>query len=107
VVTQTIVEVNDPAFAAPAKFIGPVYTERRAHNLAEQNGWTIARDGATWRRVIASPRPRRIVEGATVLALLDLGRSSSAAAGAACRSSSAAASSSVSRQWWTRISPPR
>jgi carbamate kinase len=73
VVTQTIVEADDPAFAAPAKFIGPVYTERRARNLAEQNGWAIARDGAAWRRVVASPRPRGIVEGATVLALVELG----------------------------------
>jgi carbamate kinase len=72
VVTQTIVDPADPAFGAPTKFIGPVYPERRAQNLAKQNGWTVARDGSSWRRVVASPRPRAIGEHATIRGLLDL-----------------------------------
>lgn len=72
VVTQTIVDPADPAFGAPTKYIGPVYPERRAANLARQNGWTVARDGSSWRRVVPSPQPRAIVERATIGGLLDL-----------------------------------
>jgi carbamate kinase len=73
VVTQTIVDAADPAFAAPTKFIGPVYTERRARNLAAQHGWTVAPDGAAWRRVVPSPRPHGIVEATIVRELLESG----------------------------------
>lgn len=62
VVTQTVVDADDPAFAAPTKFIGPVYERDRADRLAEQNGWTVAADGQHWRRVVPSPEPRRLVE---------------------------------------------
>jgi carbamate kinase len=62
VLTQTVVDATDPAFAHPTKFIGPRYGEREAARLAERNGWTVAPDGAGWRRVVASPLPRRIVE---------------------------------------------
>jgi len=61
-VTQTVVSLDDPAFSAPTKFIGAVYTEARARELAAIGGWTIAADGTGWRRVVASPRPREIVE---------------------------------------------
>ena len=61
-ITQTLVEVDDPAFDDPTKFVGSVYDEKRAHELAEADGWTVRADGAGWRRVVASPLPRRIIE---------------------------------------------
>jgi carbamate kinase len=69
--TLTEVAPDDPAFAAPAKFVGPVYFEDEARELAEANGWTVARDGNRWRRTIASPAPLRILELRAVEWLLD------------------------------------
>lgn len=60
--TQVEVDPRDTAFSAPSKPVGPVYTEEGARRLADQHGWAIARDGDTWRRVVASPRPVRILE---------------------------------------------
>jgi len=60
--TQIEVDANDPAFRHPSKPIGPVYQEDEARRLAEQRGWQIAPDGTGWRRVVASPKPRRIFE---------------------------------------------
>ncbi|MGE0388065.1 MAG: carbamate kinase [Gammaproteobacteria bacterium] len=60
--TQVEIDPHDPAFAAPTKPIGPPYEAARAHELARANGWTVAPDGDRWRRVVASPRPQRIVE---------------------------------------------
>ncbi|MDX8141540.1 carbamate kinase [Lentzea sp. BCCO 10_0061] len=62
VVTQTVVDASDPAFAAPTKFIGPLYDRVQAARLSEQNGWTVAADGSHWRRVVPSPEPLRLVE---------------------------------------------
>jgi carbamate kinase len=72
-ITQTVVDAGDPAFAAPTKFIGPVYPHDRARQLASRRGWTVAADGAQWRRVVGSPEPRRIVEQASIAGLLDAG----------------------------------
>ena len=60
----TMVEVDpaDPAFADPTKFVGPVYSTDQAEKLADEKGWTYKPDGDRWRRVVPSPRPRRIVE---------------------------------------------
>lgn len=60
--TQVEVDPLDAAFGAPSKPVGPVYTEDVARRLADQRGWAIARDGDAWRRVVASPRPVRILE---------------------------------------------
>jgi carbamate kinase len=70
-VTQTVVDAADPAFRDPSKFVGSVYDEQRAHELAEVNGWTVRRDGVGWRRVVASPIPQRIVEIGTARLLLE------------------------------------
>jgi carbamate kinase len=72
-VSQTIVDPADPAFSHPTKFIGASYAEPDARALAARLGWTIAADGARWRRVVASPRPLRLVEIETVRALADAG----------------------------------
>lgn len=61
-VTQTLVDGKDPRFRSPDKFIGSGYGEDEAHRLAVRNGWAVRRDGNSWRRVVASPEPLRIVE---------------------------------------------
>ncbi|ACD19928.1 carbamate kinase [Paraburkholderia phytofirmans] len=69
--TRVEVDADDPAFEHPTKPIGPVYTKAQAQDLARRNGWTIAEDGAGFRRVVASPRPRRIVALRPIEWLLD------------------------------------
>ena len=66
--TQVIVDVDDPAFAHPTKPIGPVYDRETAERLAAERGWSIAPDGPHYRRVVASPEPRSIVELQTLQA---------------------------------------
>ena len=60
--TQVEVDANDPAFQNPTKPIGPVYSKAEAEKLAAEKGWAIAPDGDKYRRVVASPRPKRIFE---------------------------------------------
>ena len=60
--TQVEVDANDPAFKNPTKPIGPVYTKDEAEKLAAEKGWAIAPDGDKYRRVVASPKPKRIFE---------------------------------------------
>jgi len=71
----TMVEVDpaDPAFSHPSKPIGPGYPEKEAKRLAAERGWTVRRDGSLWRRVVPSPRPRRIFEIRPVKWLLERG----------------------------------
>lgn len=72
-VTQTLVAADDPAFADPTKFVGSVYDEARAHELAAREGWTVRPDGAGWRRVVASPLPTDVLEVGTARLLLEHG----------------------------------
>ena len=71
----TMVEVDpaDPAFDDPTKFVGPVYDEATATALAAEKGWAVKPDGAYWRRVVPSPRPKRIFEIRPMRWLLDHG----------------------------------
>jgi carbamate kinase len=63
VVTQVEVDPADPAFGDPTKPIGPFYTPERARQMMEKQGWVMKEDARRgWRRVVASPKPRRIVE---------------------------------------------
>jgi carbamate kinase len=55
--TQVLVDAADPAFSAPSKRIGPVYSQHRSLELSAERGWPMARDGEGWRRVVASPIP--------------------------------------------------
>jgi carbamate kinase len=73
VLTRVVVDADDPAFGAPSKFIGPVYSEDAATSAADRYGWTIARDGDGWRRVVPSPEPRRIVQLPAIERLVDAG----------------------------------
>lgn len=58
--TQVVVDPADPAFVKPTKPVGPVYSEAEARRLAAARGWTVAPDGAAFRRVVPSPRPQEI-----------------------------------------------
>lgn len=73
VVTQVVVDRNDPGFTNPTKGIGGFTTEDVAHQF-EKEGWMIQEDaGRGWRRMIASPQPLRIVERDVINTLIDAG----------------------------------
>lgn len=69
--TQVVVDKNDPAFATPTKYIGPVYSQEEAQSRAEKAGWQIAQDGDKWRRVVASPQPQDIPDLAVLKLLVE------------------------------------
>ncbi|MPZ95118.1 MAG: carbamate kinase [Propionibacteriales bacterium] len=72
--THTVVDAADPAFHQPTKPIGGFYPEDDARRLADVHHWTIAEDsGRGWRRLVPSPRPRRIVEQESIRMLADGG----------------------------------
>jgi len=72
--TQVIVDRDDPAFHNPTKFIGRFYNQGEARQRAAELGWQVRRDGIRgWRRVVASPHPQRIVEAPLVAPLLRAG----------------------------------
>jgi carbamate kinase len=62
ILTMVEVDPEDPAFSDPTKFVGPTYTKREADRLSKQKEWTFKKDGTHWRRVVASPEPKRIFE---------------------------------------------
>ena len=72
VVTQMVVDPADPAFQNPTKPIGPFYTKEQAQALERDKGYTMKEDsGRGWRRVVPSPKPKRIVEIGTIKTLWD------------------------------------
>lgn len=67
VITQAVVDPNDPAFKNPSKPIGPFYSEQEAVVLGASRGWIMSMDsGRGWRRVVPSPRPMRIIEAGII-----------------------------------------
>ena len=71
IISQVVVDVNDPAFRNPTKPIGQFYNEKQAKALAKVNHWTVKEDsGRGWRRVVASPKPIDIVEKLTIRELV-------------------------------------
>lgn len=67
VLTQVLVDPEDPGFKRPSKPVGPFYTADDAEVLQGRNGWKMMEiPGKGWRRVVPSPRPRRIVEMHTI-----------------------------------------
>lgn len=71
--TQIEVDPKDAAFQAPSKPIGPVYDALHAEVEAANHGWSIAADGDGFRRIVPSPRPKRILEQAVISFLVDQG----------------------------------
>jgi len=71
--TQIEVDPKDPAFKQPTKPIGPVYGKVEAQRLAKERGWSIAPDGAAYRRVVPSPQPKRICELGVIEQLVSQG----------------------------------
>jgi carbamate kinase len=67
IVTQTLVDPDDPAFAKPSKPIGQFYTRAEAEDRMRVEKWAMVEDaGRGWRRVVASPRPVRIIESEVI-----------------------------------------
>jgi carbamate kinase len=73
ILTMVEVDPDDPAFRNPTKPIGPMYAKDEAERLAKERGWSIAPDGAGFRRVVPSPLPRRIFELRPIRWLLEHG----------------------------------
>lgn len=72
IITQVVVDENDPAFKNPTKPIGPFYSEEEAKRVAAEKGYIVKEDaGRGWRRVVASPLPKRIVEFSCLKELWD------------------------------------
>jgi carbamate kinase len=74
VVTEVIVDGDDPAFQNPSKPIGPFYDARRAEQRRKEEGWNIIEDaGRGYRRVVASPFPLDIQQARIIKSMLDAG----------------------------------
>jgi len=74
VMTQTVVDPNDPAFQHPTKPIGPAYSAAEAEQHQREAGWAMVEDaGRGYRRVVASPHPVRIVEAGAIRTLVEAG----------------------------------
>ncbi len=72
--TQVVVASQDPAFAHPTKPIGPFYSREDAECLRREKGWSVVEDsGRGWRRVVCSPKPRKILELPSIRQLLACG----------------------------------
>ncbi|HTK97971.1 MAG TPA: carbamate kinase [Pseudomonadales bacterium] len=71
--TMVEVDADDPGFANPTKFVGPVYEKPEADRIAKEKGWIFKADGKKWRRVVASPLPQRIFEIRPIRWLIDHG----------------------------------
>jgi carbamate kinase len=74
IVTQVLVDKDDPAFQNPSKPVGPFYDEETAKKLAREKGWVVIEDsGRGWRRVVPSPGPKDIVEKDVIRDLVERG----------------------------------
>jgi carbamate kinase len=73
ILSMVEVDPDDPAWEHPTKPIGPVYTGEESRRLAAEKGWTMAPDGDGFRRVVPSPRPKRIFQVRPVKWLLEKG----------------------------------
>jgi carbamate kinase len=73
-VTQVVVDEQDPSFAKPSKPIGPFMGEDEARQRKEEDGWVVGEDaGRGWRRLVPSPTPLKIIELPAIRTLLDSG----------------------------------
>lgn len=73
ILTMVEVDRDDPGFASPTKFIGPVYSADESDRLKAEKGWAMKQDGDKWRRVVPSPQPKQIFEFRPIRWLLEKG----------------------------------
>jgi carbamate kinase len=74
IITQIVVDKNDPQIADPSKFIGQFYSPEEARHLKAERDWAMKKDANRgWRRVVPSPQPLSVVESETIKALVDKG----------------------------------
>jgi carbamate kinase len=74
IITQVLVDRNDPQIADPSKFVGQFYTEEEAKGFAREREWVVKKDANRgWRRVVPSPQPISVVESDTIKKLVDNG----------------------------------
>ncbi|HEY8803762.1 MAG TPA: carbamate kinase [Clostridium sp.] len=74
VITQVVVDINDPGFKNPTKPVGSFFTEEQAKKLMTEKGYIMKEDSNRgWRRVVASPIPKEIVEESIIKTLVDAG----------------------------------
>lgn len=74
-ITQVVVDREDPAFENPTKPIGPFYTKYRAQQLARQKKWTVVEDaGRGYRQVVPSPKPIDVVPKRVIRDLVHSGK---------------------------------
>ncbi len=72
IITQIVVDKDDPSISNPTKYVGQFYSEVEAKQLAKQSRWTVKQDADRgWRRVVASPIPKSCVEKKVINMLLD------------------------------------
>jgi len=75
VITETLIDINDPAFTNPTKPIGPYYLKEEAELLARANNWVFKEDARKrgWRKVVASPKPIDIMNKKVIKDLVNHG----------------------------------
>jgi len=74
IITQSLVDKDDPAFQNPTKPIGPFFTEEQIQPMIEKEGWVTVEDaGRGWRRVVPSPKPIQIIEERDIRKALEFG----------------------------------
>jgi carbamate kinase len=74
IVTQCLVDHDDPAFQKPTKPVGPFFTKERIDPIVRKEGWAVVEDaGRGYRRVVPSPIPKKIVEESIIRQVVDLG----------------------------------
>lgn len=75
VITEVLVDINDPAFQNPTKPIGPYYLKEEAELLSKANDWIFKEDARKrgWRRVVASPKPLEVMNNQVIRDLVDKG----------------------------------
>jgi len=74
IVTQVVVDEDDPSFGAPSKPVGPFMNESEAKQHEQEDGWAVVEDaGRGWRRVVPSPAPLQIIELPAIRTLVDSG----------------------------------
>jgi len=74
IITQVLVDHNDPQIANPTKYVGQFYSEEEAKRFAAETGWIVKKDANRgWRRVVPSPQPLAVVEAETIKTLVEKG----------------------------------